>query len=178
MLIGAITGLGLYVVMRARSLEGPLGEREAPDVLGLPPERALTVLGALMNKGDALSSPLLSALAEVRTRAESDLEGAIERALTLASQHPRSPAVQAELARLHARRGDEKACAGATARAIELSLRGGMNGLAARTFEDLSPEWRDGLELSRDDLQALERALAARGCEQERAWVAARTRRF
>jgi hypothetical protein len=174
-LAGSSLGLMAYVVLRARSNRGGLSDGKAPDVRGLPPEQALNVLSAMVGKeggGMAFGSAILNGVAEIREQAESDLHGAIAALEALGKEHPRSPAIPAELAKLHARAEDQASSLACSSEAITLGIRGGMNAMAARAFEDLGEisEAHEHLDLDQATRDRLGKALAARGNAAGAAW--------
>jgi hypothetical protein len=165
--IGAVT----FTLLRMRSSVGRLDERPAPDVRELPPEQAVQVLTALLNAGASegrsleIGGGLLAEIASARARADAgDLEGALAKLRGLAEQHPRAPAVPAEIARLLAaqtERATERRRA--ASRAIELAIHGGMFRMAAQLFAELDAEERAAIELPRSGWEQLGKFLAAHG---------------
>jgi hypothetical protein len=173
---GALVGFALFFTYRAvhvhRSLEGPI----APQVLQLPPEQALSVLSAMVSRDGGqpvLASDVLGRLATIKTQADTDLDGAIVEAEQLRSKHPRSPAIPAEIARLHRQRNAERAAATSASQALALALTGGMNSVAARVYEDFS-DLREHLDLAPPHWKALSRALSARDHTDAATWCQAR----
>lgn len=173
---GALVGFAVYFSMRAISVHRSLEDAAAPQVLSLPPDQALNVLSAMVN-GDAgranLASEVLTTLAAISERAQGDLEGAIVEAEELRREFPRSPAVPAELARLHRKRNAPMAAAACASQAITLALHGGMNAVAARTFAELDAD-RELLELQAREWEALARVLEVREDAEGAAWARGR----
>ena len=169
---GALTGFAILYAYRAVSLHKQLEGPPPPQVLSLPPEQALSVLSAMVNRDGgqpALASEVLEALAAVRERAESDLDAAIVEAEELRGRHPRSPAIPAQLARLHREREADAASAAAASNAITLAVRGGMNSVAAKVYEEFVG-LRERFELDTATWRGLARVLAARDQADAAAW--------
>lgn len=169
---GALVGLAGYFVMRAVRLHDELRDRPAPRVLELPPDQALSVLSAMVNKdgdGRSLASEVLTSIAGIKRKSEEDLEGAVVDAEDLRRKFPRSPAVVAELARLHRLRGADQSTAKAASEAIALAIDGGMNSVAARVFQDFE-SLRAQLGLNEAHWQALARILDARELPEDAVW--------
>lgn len=169
---GALTGFAILYAYRAVTLHKKLEGPPPPQVLSLPPEQALSVLSAMVNRDGAqpvLASEVLKALAAVRERAEGDLDAAIVEAEELRGKHPRSPAVPAELARLHRRREADGASAAAASNAITLAVRGGMNSVAGNVYEEFV-ELRERFELDAGTWRGLAKVLAARDQGEAGAW--------
>lgn len=175
---GALVGLAVFFSARAIRLHRSLEDAPAPQVLSLPPDQALSVLSAMVNRGAGsggagLASEVLSTLASISERAESDLSGAIVDAEDLRVRFPRSPAVPAELARLHRKREAPQAAARCASEAIALAVNGGMNAVAARTYAEFEGQ-RDLLELAPREWEALARVLEARDDPDAAAWARGR----
>jgi hypothetical protein len=173
---GALVGFAIFFSVRAVRVHRSLEDAPAPQVLSLPPDQALSVLSAMVNRDSGranLASEVLTTLAAISERAESDLPSAIVEAEDLRGRFPRSPAVPAELARLHRKREAPEAAAACAAQAITLALHGGMNAVAARTFAELGAE-RELLELAEPQWDALARVLEVRDDEDGATWVRTR----
>jgi hypothetical protein len=173
---GGLVGLAAYYTLRAVRLHRALGDRPAPPLLELPPDQALTVLSAMVNRdgdGPSLASEVLTTLAAIKDKSKEDLDGALVDAEDLRLKYPRSPAIAVELARLHQARGAEQSTAKAASEAITLALDGGMNSVAGRVFQDFEAA-RPALELEKRHWQALARVLEARELSEESAWCLVR----
>jgi hypothetical protein len=171
-LLGTAIGAVVVTIMRASASTGALDGRVAPDVRELPPDQAVQVLTALMSGGAsegnatlALEGGLLAEIGKARARAEAgELAGALERLEALARQHPHSPAIPAELARLLAddpARTDERTRA--ASKALALAIRGGGARLAVDVYERLHEAERERLELDDATREQLAKIFAARG---------------
>lgn len=173
---GALVGFAVYFVLRGVRMHRALSDRPAPQVLDLPPDQALSVLSAMVNRdggGASLASEVLTSLAAIKKKSEEDLDGALVDAEDLRRKHPRSPAIAAELARLHQKRGAEQSTAKAASEAIALALDGGMNSVAGRVFADFESA-RPMLELEKRHWKGLAKVLEAREMEEETKWCLAR----
>jgi hypothetical protein len=160
---GALAGFAAIHLARAIRLHRALVGPTPPDVRGLPPEQALAVLTAGLDRDRAARpiSDVLVALARIREQARDDPEAAIVQAEELRTRWPTSPAIPVELARLHRARGRDGAATVAASQAIALALRGGMNSVAVAVWlEHPAP---DRIEVAAADRERLARALEAHG---------------
>lgn len=174
-LVGTATGAVSFTIVRVLAEARRFGERPAPDVRELPPDQAMQVLTALMTAGAGGSSTkleiqggLLGEIAKAHARAEDgDLDGALAKLRALAEEHPRSPAIPAEITRVLAgreRHEDERRRA--ASKAISLALHGGMNRLAGTIYEEFDEAERAHLKLDAEGWTSLARVFVARGDEQ------------
>ncbi|MCR9161423.1 MAG: hypothetical protein ACE37F_29615 [Nannocystaceae bacterium] len=147
----------------------------APNLTGLPPAQALSVMGAMTGTDGALSfkSELLTTLETIDETLEDDPDGALQALSPLLASHPRSPAVHLRRARAQRARGDAEADTVATA--LQTALDGGMNPLAATTFVEFESV-REDLPLEDRHLRILAKALAQRGHTDHAAWCESRLR--
>ena len=181
-LFGALSGVVLgvvgYVAVRAAKVHREaIGPKAPTGLQGLPPEQAISVLSAMVgNEGGspALSSPVLEALAKIKDKAETDLEAAVVATEELREEYPRAPAVPAQLADLHRRRGQMESALKAASTAINQAVEGGMNVVAGRVYEDFKAQ-RDGLELSTASYERLAGVLGHRGDEDGARWARERS---
>ncbi len=145
----------------------------APNLSGLAPGHALSVMGAMTGGENALSfkSELLTRLEEIDGTLEEQPAAALKELDSFAAAHPRSPAVHLRRARALRTRGDVAAAASTVATSIAYALDGGMNPMAAAIFVEFEA-MRDQLELENRHLRTLGKALARRGHAQEAQWCA------
>lgn len=139
--------------------------------------RAMAIEGTLLAArpgfpgGEVMA--FIRAFQALQTRADDDLEGAICEGERLASEHPGSAGVFAELAKLY-RRADRPQDAVATAsKAIQIALHGGMSPVAVETFVAFG-ELRQDLHLPAEAWELLARVLDARGSQDDARWCLAR----
>lgn len=182
-LVGTAIGAVAFTIVRASASPRALDGRAAPDVQELPPDQAVQVLTALMSAASesstnlSLEGGLLGELGKARALAESgNLAGALRDLHALARQHPHSPAVPAELARLLATdssRTDEHTRA--ASKAITLAVRGAGTRLAVEVYERLDDAQRERLELEAATWERLAKIFAARGDEATASRLRARS---
>lgn len=142
----------------------------APNLSGLPPGQALSVMGAMTGTDSSLSfkSELLAKLEEIDGSLEDDPETALRTLEPFLEKHPRSPAVQLRRARALIAHGDTDAAATAVSTTIGYALDGGMNPMAAAVFIEF-PDLRNTLNLQDRHQRQLARALEQRGHTEEAA---------
>ncbi|PRP93175.1 hypothetical protein ENSA5_44420 [Enhygromyxa salina] len=174
-LIGAAIGALAFTIIRVRASAERLADPPAPDVRELPPDQAMQVLSALMTASASgsytkleLSGGLLGEIAKARSRFKGgDLDGALAKLRALAEEHPRSPAVPAEIARILAgEEGHESERRKAAASAISLALHGGMNRLAGKIYREVDELEREHLTLEAKDWERLAQVFTARDDEE------------
>jgi hypothetical protein len=168
-LAGALASVTVLGLRRIRETDRSLDAATAPKLDGLDRRQVMTVMTAVMGASDAFRSELLDALEEARETASSDPARALEIVRALREDHPRSPAVHAELARLHLAASDEALAIEHATRAIGLALDGGMNPTAARLFEEFAP-LRDRFALSSGQYGQLARVLRAGEADEAADW--------
>lgn len=180
--VGYVTGgwllaLALFVLvssvvfMRAlRRNQAMLREPEVPGLSELPPAQAIAVLSAL--RGPQLQSALLTRIEQIERTAEHDARSGLAELDALLVEHPRSVPALLLRARLQFELESDDA-AESWSRALALALDGGLNLLAARAF-DRHVAHRERLVLDRRHLEALAKALAAHGHDDDAAWCRAR----
>jgi len=183
-LAGTAVGALSFTIIRARATAQRFDEPPAPDVRELPPDQAVQVLSAMMGASATAAAAesgvrlqaqvqggLLGELSKARTRAQSgDLDGALAKLRSLAEDHPRSPAIPAEMVHIladHEDRTDERLAAASTA--LRMAVSGGLNRLAKRVHDDLDEDERDKLELDAPTWERLATILAANGAEDDAA---------
>ena len=167
-LVGAAVGALTFTLMRAQASSARFDEKPAPDVRELPPDQAMQVLAAMMEAGagesrigPVIEGGVLGEIGKARKRAkQGDLEGALAKLRALAEEHPRSPAVPAEIVRLLADHEDrEEERLRAATQGISLAINGGMNRLAARIHNELEEPQRDRLPLESGTWKQLAKVL-------------------
>lgn len=141
----------------------------APNLAGLAPAQALSVMGAMTGTDGPLSfkSELLTKLEGIDETLERDPDGAMEALQPLVDSHPRSPAVHLRLARV--RRAKSESEAETVTTALRTALDGGMNPMAAAIFVEFE-HTREDLSLEDRHLRVLSKALAQRDHTDEAAW--------
>ncbi len=162
-------------VLKIRAEDRTRNVESAPDLAGLAPGQALSVMGAMTGGEGALSfkSELLSKLEEIDETLENDPAGALEALEPFAAEHPRSPAVHLRRARAQRATGDRDGATETVARALAFALDGGMNPMAAAIFVEFEAT-RDQLTLEDRHMKALAKALARRGHAAEAQWCEGR----
>ena len=145
----------------------------APNLSGLPPAQALSVMGAMTGTDGPLSfkSELLTKLEVIDETLENDPDGALESLKPLLASHPRSPAVHLRRARALRCRGDAEVETVTTA--LRTALDGGMNPMAASIFVEFESV-REDLTLEDRHLRMLSKALAQREHTEQAAWCESR----
>lgn len=147
----------------------------APNLAGLAPAQALSVMGAMTGSDGPLSfkSELLTELEAIDETLEAQPARALEALQPLLSKHPRSPAVQ--LRRARALQADQQLelAAHAVTTAIQHALDGGMNPMASAIFVEFASV-RDDLDLQDRHMRVLAKALAQRGHEDHARWCESR----
>ena len=167
-LVGAAIGALFFTIIRIQASSARFDEKPAPDVRDLPPDQAMQVLAAMMEAGagesrigPVIQGGVLGEIGKARQRAkQGDLEGALAKLRALAEEHPRSPAVPAEMVRLlegHEDRQEERLRA--ATKGISLAIKGGMNRLAARIHNELEESQRDNLPLESGTWKQLAKVL-------------------
>lgn len=145
----------------------------APNLAGLPPAQALSVMGAMTGTDGPVNfkSELLSELEAIDATLDADPSGALEALKPLLASHPRSPAVHLRCARARRAKGDTEFEAVATA--LRTALDGGMNQMATTIFVEFESV-REDLTLEDRHLRMLSKALVQRGHVDDAAWCEAR----
>lgn len=145
----------------------------APNLSGLAPAQALSVMGAMTGTDGPLSfkSELLTKLEVIDETLEDDPDGAAEALKPLLASHPRSPAVHLRHARVHRAKGDSEVETVTTA--LRTALDGGMNPMAASIFVEFEAI-RENLTLEDRHLRMLSKALAQREHAELAAWCESR----
>jgi hypothetical protein len=169
--IGGLVGVMVTALVGYSRAQASLREPPAPAVEMLPPNKALAVLSAAAGAGrdGPGGSEVLSELDEIRSQAGANPGAALLRADALQKRYPRSPAVAAELARLHSSAGREDKANRLAGESIRLALDGGMNTVAASLFEEFAGS-RERLGLDAHRLERLALALDAQGSDELAAW--------
>lgn len=172
--VGGLLGVTVTAVVGYTRAQASLREPPAPAIEALPPDKALAVLSAATGAGreGPGGSEVLSELEEIRSQASANPGVALLRAKSLKEKYPRSPAVAAELARLHGSAEREEEARKLAGEAIRLALDGGMNPVAASFFEEFAAS-RDHLGLDARLLERLALALDARGSDELASWCRA-----
>ncbi len=180
--VGAVVGLamagGLSAVllgsMAARSRRGVEG-LSVGHIEGLSPQQALTVASALVAQQRGESGPpvfhseLLRRVEDIEALLGDDPRRALDQALALGREHPRSPAALAAVARARFALGQDANGVVAVGDAVRYALEGGMNPMAAKLLDEFRAH-RDRLELSRRHLERLARVLEVRGDTEGARW--------
>ena len=168
--LGAIGAAGTVVlVMWARRGQQGLREGASLDLNGLDPRQALGLMSAMHAGGGGFASPLLQELEEATQQTANDAAGALSRLRTLEAAHPRTPAVQAQLARCLLALDDNAAAHKSMARALALALDGGMNPSAAKLFAEFE-NYKAELALAPRHLAQLARVLRSVGDSDAADW--------
>jgi hypothetical protein len=176
--LGAALVCALFYGMSRMKQTGRLEHAPPPALDGLDPQQRMTVMTAMMGGGqsESFKSELLAKLEEAAATAQDDPEDALAAVELLQDQHPRNPAVHAELARRHFALGNEAEALVSLADALGCALDGGMNPMAARLFSEFT-EHRDALPLNRRHYPQLARVLRSRGESEGANWCDARAQR-
>lgn len=150
--------------------------QSVPNLTGLAPGQALSVMGAMTGGDSALSfkSELLTKLEEIDETLETKPASALEALAPFVLDHPRSPAVHLRRARALRASGDDETAAQAVSTAIAFALDGGMNPMAANIFVEFEV-LGDALKLEDRHLRTLGKALAQRGHADEAQWCESRS---
>jgi len=169
--VGGLLGIMVTAVVGYSRAQASLREPPAAALETLPPDKALAVLSAAAgaDRDGPGGSEVLSELDKIRSQAATNPGAALLRAEALRKKYPRSPAVAAQLARLHGSAGREDKAHGLAGESIRLALDGGMNPVAASLFEEFSPS-REHLGLDAHLLERLALALDARGSDELATW--------
>lgn len=162
-------------VLKIRSEDRTRNVESAPNLAGLAPGQALSVMGAMTGGEGALSfkSELLTKLEEIDETLKEQPAAALEALEPLAVEHPRSPAVHLRRARALQASRDADAAAKAVTTAVGFALDGGMNPMATTIFVEFEPI-KDDLKLEARHLRTLGKALAQRGHAAEAQWCESR----
>jgi len=169
--IGGLVGVMITALVGYSRAQAALREPPAPVIDTLPPSKALALLSAAAGAGrdGPGGSEVLAELDEIRSQAAANPGAALLRADALRKRHPRSPAVTAELARLHGSAGRDDKANELAGESVRLALDGGMNPVAASLFEEFSAS-REHLGLDARLLERLALALDARGSDELATW--------
>ena len=154
--------VGIFAKIRAQDRTRHV--ESAPNLIGLAPAQALSVMGAMTGTDGPLSfkSELLTALEAIDETLEAQPAQALEALAPLQTKHPRSPAVHLRRARaLHAKQ-DHAMAAHAVTTAIQHALDGGMNPMASAIFVEFEAIRAD-LDLEDRHMRVLAKALDQRG---------------
>jgi len=162
-------------VLKIRSEDRTRNVESAPNLAGLAPGQALSVMGAMTGGENALSfkSELLTKLEEIDETLEDQPAAALEALEPFASEYPRSPAVHLRRARALLGSGEPDTAAHAVSTAIAHALDGGMNPMAANIFVEFEGT-REDLDLDDRHVRTLGKALAQRGHSAEAQWCESR----
>ncbi|MEM6291151.1 MAG: hypothetical protein AAGA54_07790 [Myxococcota bacterium] len=161
-----------YVAVRARANDRTrLAESSAPNVEGLPPAQALSMMGAMMGEGGAspFRSELLGKLADIDETLTEDPSGALDALAPFLQDHARSPAVHLRVARAHRAQGEDDRAAASASTALRNALDGGMNPMAASIFEEFEA-LRERFDLEPRHHGVLAKVLQTRGLEAAADW--------
>lgn len=174
--LGVTTTVAIVGFMRKiRSEDRTRNVQSAPNLTGLAPGQALSVMGAMTGGDSPLSfkSELLTKLEQIDETLEDQPAAALDALKPFVAEHPRSPAVQLRRARALLAIGDTGAAADAVTTAIAHALDGGMNPMAAAVFVEFEA-LRDDLELEDRHLRTLGKALGQRGHSAQAQWCESR----
>ena len=162
-------------LLKIRAEDRTRNVESAPNLTGLAPGQALSVMGAMTGGESALSfkSELLTKLEEIDETLEEQPTAALEALEPFAVEHPRSPAVHLRRARALRASGDADAAAAAVTTAVGFALDGGMNPMAAAIFVEFEA-MKDDLELEDRHVRILGKALAQRGHGAQAQWCESR----
>ncbi|MGH1346286.1 MAG: hypothetical protein ACRBN8_32265 [Nannocystales bacterium] len=162
-------------VLKIRSEDRTRNVGPAPNLSGLAPGQALSVMGAMTGGEGALSfkSELLTKLEKIDETLEDNPAAALEALEPFASEHPRSPAVHLRRARALRAHGDTDTAANAVTTAVGFALDGGMNPMAATIFVEFEA-MKEQLDLEARHLRTLGKALAQRGHTAQAQWCESR----
>lgn len=162
-------------VRKIRAEDRTRNVESAPNLAGLAPGQALSVMGAMTGGESALSfkSELLSKLEEIDETLEDNPTAALEALEPFTADHPRSPAVHLRRARALRASEDTEAATQTVSHAIAFALDGGMNPMAAAIFVEFEA-MRDQLTLEDRHMRTLGKALAQRGHAAEAQWCETR----
>lgn len=172
--ITTIASVGWFV-RKMRAQDRTRFVESAPNLTGLAPAQALSVMGAMAGNDGPLSfkSELLTKLEAIDETLDSDPDGALDQLQPLLTSNPRSPAVHLRYARAHRAKGEAEIAAKTVATALRTALDGGMNPMAASIFVEFGP-LRNDLDLEDRHLEMLARALGQRGHTDDAAWCKSR----
>lgn len=174
--LGVTTTVAIVGFMRKiRSEDRTRNVESAPNLTGLAPGQALSVMGAMTGGDSPLSfkSVLLTKLEQIDETLEDQPAAALDALKPFAAEHPRSSAVHLRRARALLASGETGAAANAVTTAIAHALDGGMNPMAAAVFVEFEA-LRDDLELEGRHLRAVGKALAQRGHSAQAQWCESR----
>ncbi len=143
----------------------------APNLTGLAPTQALSVMGAMTGaaRSGRFGSELLTTLEALDETLERAPQAALDALGPLVQEHPRSPAVHLRFARAHQAKDDLELATDSASTSIRLALDGGMNPMAASIFVELDA-LRDDMNLEDRHWRTLSKALRLRGHAAEAAW--------
>jgi len=170
------TAAVVWFVRKMRAQDRTRLVESAPNLTGLAPAQALSVMGAMSGGEGALSfkSELLTKLEVIDETLSDEPEAALKSLDPLVKSHPRSPAVHLRRARALLGAGDEATSGHAVTTALRCALDGGMNPMAATIFAEFESH-RDTLDLEDRHLRILGKALAQHGHPDAAAWCEAQT---
>lgn len=164
--VTTVVGVGLFA-RKIRAQDRTRMVETAPNLDGLGPARALSVMGAMTGTDGAMSfkSELLTKLESIDERLEEDPTTALSALEPLLADHPRSPAAHLRHARALRASVDDTGAARAASTALRHALDGGMNPMASAVYIEFEA-LHESLNLEDRHRQQLARALEVGGHDE------------